>query len=293
MLRTYGAVMPWRRNLQNEVYDHLLKFAVGVVSIRGEHPLAVREENEPDPLLTARCPALRVPSSEWRNVADDLIARAACIICEVWSDTPGVSEELLMLRRLRRADDALILLPRPGTETMRNYDTFEGFWRVALYRDLDRYDLFAHPCARALGNGAIDQVTTPYWSGTGIPPRESAVERGGIPIVIPDLVDLAERYVREDGDWGAAAVHAQNAWNIGVRLAAKQSWMTLVEWEGLIRAAILLAYRLLQFNRLKDALDKLDVALVIASDFEELMHYKTELERIRQQHVRLTGVFPG
>lgn len=290
MLRTYGAVMPWRRSLQNEVFDRLSHFGVGVVSIRGEHPLAVREENESDPRLRARCPALRVPVSEWRSVAADLISRAACIICEVWSDTPGVSDELLMLRSLGRTDDALILLPRPGTEAMREYETFEGFWRLVLYSDLDQQDLFAHPCARALGRGAIDQATTPHWSGTGIPPHEAATERNGIPIVIPDLVALAEGCAKENGNWGAAAVHAQNAWNIGVRLTADRSWMTLGEWDGLLRAAVLLAYRLVQFNNLKDALEKLDAALVFASDFQELSHYKPALERIRNQYARLAGV---
>jgi hypothetical protein len=278
--------MPSQRNLQNQIFDRLAGSRLGVVSVRGEHPLADLEEADPDPQMRARCPALSVAPSEWRTTVGDLVQRASWLVCEVWSDTTGITDELSMSRRLRRADDTVVLLPRPQHDHIRRYESFDGFWRMALYGDLETTPLFSHPCTRALDLMSPD---LPVDTTPSEPSADSgtASMRSGIPIVIPDLVAMASRYVEANGDWGSAAVHAQNAWNIGVRLAELNAPFSLRELDALVRGAGLLAERLVQFNRIPDALAKLDVALVLASK-PELRHYTPWLKQLRQQIASLT-----
>ncbi len=269
MLRTYGKTMPWSRNLQNEVYDELPS-ELAVVSIRGNHPLADAEEAQMNLQLRARCPALTVLDEDWQRVARDLIARAAFIICEVWVDTPGISLELSMCREQHRTDDTVVVLPRAGVDQLNLYDTFNDFWRLALFHDLDNCSIFSHPST---------------WS---IPTQELSGElalRRGIPFVIPKLLEIADQYTKSN-NWGHASVHAQNAWNIGVRLAELNAPFSLAERDGLINAACILAQRLTQFNRLEDAHKKLDAALILSTE-PELQYQISRLEEMKR---RLRGL---
>lgn len=266
LLRTYAKTMPWRRNLQNEVYDELSP-EMGVLSIRGNQAVADAEEQESNPQFRARCPALTVSNEEWQAVARNLIRRATFVICEVWEDTPGVSLELSMCRQQDRSDETVLLVPQPSIDQLNCYDTFEGFWRLSLYQDLDGCSLFTHPSTRSL------------------PLREEPIDlrsRNGVPFIIPELIQLAFRYIKASDDWGHASVHAQNAWNIGVRLAEMDASMSLAERDGLVNAACMLAHRLAQFNRLKDARDKLDVAKIFCSE-RELQHHIARIDEMRRR----------
>lgn len=258
--------MPWTRNLQNEVHDELSS-ELNVVSIRGNHPLAYAEERQANTQLRARCPALAVPNDDWQTVARELVARATFIICEVWDDTPGVSLELSMCRHQKRTDDTVVLLPQPGVDQLNSYETLDGFWRLALFRDLDNCSVFSHPCTWSLPAQEV--------------PGELA-SRQGIPFVIPKLLEFAERYITESNDWGHASVHAQNAWNLGVRLAERNAPLSLAERDGLINAACILAQRLVQFNRLGDAREKLDVATVLCAE-PELQYQMPRLEEMKRR----------
>src|SRR3982751_2514442 len=126
LLRTYAKTMPWRRNLQNEVCDNLPPHLVAL-SIRGDHPLADFEESQSDSELRARCPALSIESSDWQSIARKLIDRATFLVCEVWSDTPGVSVELTMCQNAGRIDETVVLIPRPGVDELSCYDIFDTF----------------------------------------------------------------------------------------------------------------------------------------------------------------------
>jgi hypothetical protein len=266
MLRTYGKTMPWNRNLQNEVHDELSS-ELAAVSIRGNHPLADAEEQQENLQLRARCPALTVPNDSWQAVAREFIARATFIICEVWDDTPGVSLELSMCCDQRRTDDTVVLLPQPGVDQLNFYETFDGFWRLALFRDLDNCSVFSHPSTWLLPPHEMSDELTP---------------RRGIPFIIPKLSGLANRYITESNDWGHASVHAQNAWNIGVRLAELNAPLSLAERDGLINAACILAQRLAQFNRLEDAREKLDVATLLCAE-PELQYQLPRLEEMKRR----------
>ncbi|HEX6185446.1 MAG TPA: hypothetical protein VFZ44_16285, partial [Pyrinomonadaceae bacterium] len=266
LLRTYAKTMPWARNLQNEVHDELSP-ELAVLSIRGDHPLADAEERHTDLQLRARCPALTVAKEDWQTVARELVVRAAFIICEVWDDTPGMSLELSMCREQHRTDDTVVLLPRPGADQLNRYETFDGFWRLALFRDLGGRSLFTHPAARSL----------PIY---GKPVELKS--RRGIPFIIPELISLADLYLAESNDWGHASVHAQNAWNLGVRLAEFNAPTSLAERDGIVNAACMLAHRLAQFNRLADARDKLDVAAMLCAE-SELQYHMPRLAEMKRR----------
>jgi hypothetical protein len=91
-----------------------------------------------------------------------------------------------------------------------------------------------------------------------------------------------DRYLAESNDWGHASVHAQNAWNLGVRLSEINAPLSLAERDGIVNAACMLAHRLAQFNRLADARDKLDVATILCAELE-LQYHIPRLEEMKRR----------
>jgi len=73
-----------------------------------------------------------------------LVDRAVHIVCEVWTDSAGVSPELFISRKAGRCEDTLVLILSPADGGLRLLETFEGFWRVILVKDLEAREVWEH-----------------------------------------------------------------------------------------------------------------------------------------------------
>jgi hypothetical protein len=277
LLRTYKLKMPWKRNFQNELFDALSPMG-DVLSIRGEHLLADQEEGHSDPAQRARCPALSVSAEKWAATAYELISRATCIICEVWTDTPGISIEVTACRSVGRADDTVLLLPPPGLYNFGSYDIFEGFWRLVLYEDLCKANLGDHPSVRGLI--PLDRVGTKPEDSELV---EALITRNGLSFdIVPEFIDLAAKYLSSNGDLMSASVYAQSALHVASKVVANNGSLTLRERDAVMRAAIITGYRLSELKEFSKAIERLDLAAMMAKE-EELKENLPFIQQVRHE----------